>query len=131
VGGILDLNLDDSSSLLFNDGEIRGIDFRDDATAVLRGGSILHISSYQHVGWWYGEPVDQHIEMYVSEYRYDEVTKKLTGLWWDDSAFDVQLHDDPRYDKVIDNIKFIVPEPATLLLFGLGGLILRKQIALV
>lgn len=129
VGGIFDLNLDDSSSLLFNDGEIRGIDFRDDASAVLQGGWIDHISSYQDVGWWYGEPVDQHIEIICREYE-DSNPQLITGIWNVDAdnngefdTFSIQLHDQTGYDKAIDNITFtIIPEPATLFLVALGGL---------
>ncbi len=124
AGGIVDLNLDDSSSLLVTGGEIGGIDFRDDATAVLRGGQIGNIESYQRPlggdfppSYW-----DQHIQMYVSGYSYDEATKELTGLWWDDSAFKIQLHDQDGYYSAYSNIEFIVPEPVTLLLFGCGGL---------
>jgi len=64
--------------------------------------------------------------MYVSEYNYDESTRKLTGLWWDDTTFDIQLEDVPQYERTIDNIEFIVPEPVTLLLFGFGGLVVRS-----
>lgn len=138
VGGINSLNLRQNSTMNYYGGETSGFYIYENAKAVLQGGSILHISSYQDVFNVIvgrdedGNPIfNTHIEMYVSEYSYDEVTNKLTGLWWDDTAFDVQLHDDPRYEKVIDNIKFTIPEPATLLLFGLGGLILRKPSACI
>ncbi len=144
VGGIYDLNLDDSSSLLVAGGEIGGIDFRDDPQAVLRGGSILHISSYQdaddlvQVGWDYENNVPifrKHIELIVRDWSHDVQTNLLTGIWNVDNdnddlfdTFGIQLHDQAGYDPTIENITFtIIPEPATLLLFGLGGLILRKR----
>jgi hypothetical protein len=76
-----------------------------------------------------GNPIfNKHIEMYTSQHDYNSVTKKLTGLWWDKSAFSIQLYDIAGYDKTIDNIKFIVPEPATVLLVGLGGVLLRRRV---
>jgi len=50
----------------------------------------------------------------------------LTGNWLDGSGFSVTLLDQTGYDPVYSNINF-VPEPATLALFGLGGLLLRKK----
>jgi hypothetical protein len=66
--------------------------------------------------------------MIVKEYEYVTSSNMLTGLWVDDSAFSIQLVDQTGYDPVIDNIAFtVIPEPATLLLFGLGGLLLRRK----
>ena len=128
AGGIVGLNLDDSSSLLVTGGEIGGIDFRDNARAVLRGGQIDNIESYQYV------PMPNniaypHIEMVVREYD-DSNTNLITGAWNVDNdnnsefdTFSIQLYDQAGYDPVIDNITFtVIPEPMTLLLFGLGGL---------
>ncbi len=121
VGGIADLNLHHSSRLLFTGGEIVGIDITGNAQVTLRGGRIDYLLTRQYV------PIINNIaypniKMYVSEYNYNESTRKLAGLWWDDTTFDIQLEDVPQYDKTIDNIEFIVPEPVTLLLFGFGGL---------
>ena len=138
-GGIVALNLDDSSSLLVTGGEIGGIDFRDNATAVLQGGSILHISSFQYV------PMPNNIaypniEIVVREYD-DSNPNLITGVWDVDNnndnqfdTFSIQLHNQAGYDPVIENIKFtVIPEPVTLLFFGFGGLAVcrfgkRKQL---
>jgi len=100
----------------------------DDSTAVFEGGRIDYISSYQYVYWLNGQPVDQHIEMIVKNYSYNTSTKKLTGTWADNTTFNIQLYNQTGYDTVINNIKFtIIPEPATVLLLGLGSLLMRKR----
>jgi hypothetical protein len=66
--------------------------------------------------------------MVVKDYTYNASTNILAGIWGDDSTFSIQLVDHEYYDPVIDNIAFtIVPEPATLLLFGLGAVMLRNS----
>ena len=48
----------------------------------------------------------------------------VTGLW---DTFDLSIHDQlNEWDALPDNT-LVIPEPATLLLFGLGGLVLRKR----
>ena len=144
VGGIADLSVDDSSSLNYFGGETDLLKVRNNATASLRGGRINYISSYQdaddlvQVGWDYENNVPifrKHIEMIVRQWAYNSQTKVLSGVWNvdnnNDSLFDtftIQLHNQTGYDPVIDNITFtIIPEPLTLLLFGMGGILLRRK----
>jgi hypothetical protein len=135
VGGLSTIDLMDNSSMSYYGGYTNGLYLWDDARAELRGGSINYMRSYQDVfnvivgRDEQGNPIfNKHIEMYTSQHDYNSVTKKLTGLWWDKSAFSIQLYDIAGYDKTIDNIKFIVPEPATVLLVGLGGVLLRRRV---
>jgi hypothetical protein len=67
--------------------------------------------------------------MTVREYDYDDITEKLTGIWQDYSAFDIQLVTGPSTTfEAIDNISFtIIPEPATLSIMCLGALLLKKR----
>ena len=123
------LYLDDSSRLLVTGGEIGGIDFRDNATAVLRGGQIGNIESFQRpLGGDYPPSYwDKHITIeYSGELPTVDENNLLTGLWADGSAFSIQLHDGTGvFHPAISNIEF-VPEPMTLLLFGFGGLGIRR-----
>lgn len=114
----------------YYDGETSTLRLYHNARAVLRGGSILHINSYQRpLGGDYPPSYwDKHITIeYSGELPAVDENNLLTGLWPDGSAFSIQLHDGTGvFHPAISNIEF-VPEPTTVLLFGLGGLILRKR----
>lgn len=47
---------------------------------------------------------------------------QLTGFWLNDVGFSVDLYDSDTYDHIN-----LVPEPASLLLFGFGSLILSRR----
>ena len=49
----------------------------------------------------------------------------ITGYWHDDTAFSIDLVDDgiSTYDQII-----FIPEPVSVLLLSIGGLILRKRV---
>jgi hypothetical protein len=126
TGGIRDIYLFNTSHLDYFGGITEEITIASNATATLKGGQIDYITSLQTVGWVNWEPVGQHIEMEVRDHSYNSTTNILTGHWADYTTFSIQLLNQSDYDNVIDNIKFtIIPEPAMLLLFGLGGLLLR------
>jgi hypothetical protein len=130
-GGITTLLLDDTSELLYIGGETDLLLIYDCAIATISGGSINMISSYQTVNGL----DDRHIEMIVRDYDYDFATNILCGTWnvdndnngnWD--TFNIKLLNQSPYPDVINNIKFtITPEPTALVLFGLGGLLLRRK----
>ncbi|MCX5636987.1 MAG: PEP-CTERM sorting domain-containing protein, partial [Planctomycetota bacterium] len=129
-GGIWDLGLWGWSRLKFSGGEISWIDIGGNATATLSGGKIGTIrSGYMWGGWG-------PIEIICRDYSYNPTSKKLAGTWNVDNnndgqfdAFNIQLVDaGGYYDTTINNIKFtIIPEPLTLILFGLGGLFLQRR----
>ncbi|MEN6306690.1 MAG: PEP-CTERM sorting domain-containing protein [Anaerohalosphaeraceae bacterium] len=134
-GGIWDIFVQENSQLLYLNGETEEITLSKNASAVLKGGRIDGITTLQQVfnvivGWdIHGNPLyNTHIEMFVKDYFYNVNTQKLTGTWGDGSAFNIKLIDVSGYDRTIDNIKFtIIPEPTSLLLVGLGGLLLRRK----
>lgn len=65
---------------------------------------------------------DSTMNIYGRDFNYNSVQKILTGNLLDDSYFSIGGVDQWEYDQIN-----LVPEPTTLLLFGLGGLFLRKR----
>ena len=130
VGGIYTFGLVDSSTLNYYGGEMGGFSIYDDAVATFSGGSVNYISSYQFAWRQEGHPSvlvpNPHITFVCDVDSVDLAGNLLTGNWLDGSGFSVTLSDRDGYDPVIENIQFI-PEPATLLLFGIGGLAIRKK----
>ncbi len=140
VGGISTIDLSHNSTMNYYGGETRGLYLYNNAWAVLYGGSMEHIDSYQYV------PMPNniaypHIEMVVRDWSHNDQTNLLTGIWNVDNdnnsefdTFSIQLYDQAGYDPVIENITFtVIPEPVTLFLFGFGGLAVctvgkRKQL---
>ena len=119
IGGIYALDLDDFSTMNYYDGETNLFRIIGDATATFSGGRIDYISSYQD------SDLTKHITFIADLDSIDLTGNLLTGNWLDDSSFSITLQDQSGYDPVYSNINF-VPEPATLILFGLGGLLIRR-----
>ncbi len=73
---------------------------------------------------------DPHIDLYAQpgwSWMSDDPLIGIEGLWQDGTSFDIEFINDEDYDPVYTNINVIVPEPATLTLLGLGGLLLRRK----
>ena len=131
TGGIWELGIGGYTQLDFSGGEVHEFNIHSAGRAAFSGGRIDEIRSYQIAWKWDGDPLewvpDQHIEIVChDDWFHDTGTNILTGTWFDDSTFDIQLVDVDGYDPVIENI-FFTPEPATLLLITVGGLLLRRR----
>lgn len=132
TGGIGSIGLTNNSMMNYYGGEANTLRLYQNAIAVLQGGSIDHIWSYQRpLGGDYPPSYwDKHITIKHSGELPELTGNILTGFWGDGSAFSVELHnpDPAKYNSVMSNIEFVlVPEPVTLLLLGLGSLFLRKR----
>jgi hypothetical protein len=119
-GGIGSLIVFDYSQLLFSGGHVNRLDIGERATAILSGGQIHQITS----GYSYADPL--HIKIICQTAVYDPTTKYLNGTWKDGTDFSILFKDRDGYSSVIDNVT-IIPEPATMLLLGLGGILLRRR----
>ena len=121
VGGIYTFGLDDFSILNYYDGEMGGFNIYDDAVATFSGGRIDYISSFQD------SDLTKHITFIADLDSIDLTGNLLTGDWLSGGgSFSITLQDQTGYDSVYSNINF-VPEPATLALFAIGALLLRKK----
>ena len=127
IGGVWHIRLANESHLDISGGEIHQLDFNNNATATLTNCLIESIYSTQVVPVLDNER-RPHITLYhsgavptvqdIGGYDY------LVGNWQNGDAFNIFLHD-TGYD-VYGNFNFI-PEPATLALFAIGGLLIRRK----
>jgi hypothetical protein len=130
-GGIREILLMGYSHLDFCNGDVFGLYIGTYSSATIYGGKFQEIRSTQSAWKNEGQPPvlvpNPHIEMFVRDWLYNTANKRLTGTWGDLSAFNIKLVDVQGYSPTIDNIQFtIIPEPVSLILFGLGGLMLRR-----
>ncbi len=133
IGGIEAITLNDNTTLSVLGGYIDRLYLEEYSKATLSGGSINKIFSYQDA-YSPNQVYQPHIEIICREYD-DSVANLITGIWDVDNdgdgsydTFSIELKNQTGYDPVIDNIKFtIVPEPCSLVLLGLGGLLIRRM----
>jgi len=125
VGGITDLVLKNNSRLDYHGGEMEELTVRNSATAHLYGGRIDGISSFQFA-------TTEHIFIYCQDgwsWTYEDgKIRGIAGVWNDGTDFSIRfttLGEDP-FDPVWMNVK-VIPEPSTLLLMALGGVLLQRR----
>jgi len=128
VGGVYDIFMDDHSSLLFAGGATDLINVYDHARAVLSGGQINDLRTFQKV-----VNNDPYVTIYCKTgwswiYNTSGEIKGITGLWNNGDGFSINFLDQTSrgYDPVWKNVR-VIPEPASLLLVGLGGLLLHRK----
>ena len=118
-GGIWEMSVSAYSELTINGGEFYEIVCDDYSTLNLHGGQIFGSLMVEHTTAW--------VNIFGYGFNNDPfMGSPLTGFWVDDTPFSINLVDSTisTYDQIVFHI---IPEPATLLLLGLGGLALRKR----
>lgn len=135
-GSIITLRTYDSSSANIHDGQIKGsIETRNSSTVNIHGGNIdldyLAVSDLGTLNIYAGNLLvgnspyfseSSTVNIYGYGFNYDGFL--LTGFLSDDSSFLIREVSFSDYSHM--NL-IVIPEPTTVLLFGLGGLLLRKR----
>ena len=105
-------------------GIVHSLTLEQGAALNLSGGSIGELTSNQ--AYVPHEEDVQNITLGCRSWSYDDGSNILSGVWEDYSTFDIQLYDG-EYTPTIENIEFIiVPEPVSIVLYSMGGLLVRR-----
>lgn len=134
VGGIMDIVLYGQAHMDYYGGLTDELTVRGNATADLYGGRIDYITSFRDVEWANGQPINQKITIHANPgwaWTYENgVIRGITGQWLNSTnGFNIRFTTGGEsfgYDPVWSNVR-VVPEPATMLLFGLGAIVPRKR----
>ncbi len=124
TGGVCNISLFENSELLFQGGLTHTLSVGGNATATLSGGSIDYIRNYQVVTE--GEEAIAIICQSGWSWINDDPLQGIEGYWLDGNAFSIEFINNGVYDPVYMNLN-IIPEPATLVLLGLGSFLARKK----
>jgi hypothetical protein len=123
-GGVYDILLYNTSQLLYLDGVTEYIRVGQNATAVLKGGSINCIKTMRY-------PVSDEANVFIYaqdgwSWINDDPWVGIQGNWKDGTPFNIQFINDFDYGPVWQNIQ-VIPEPATLVLLATGGVMLQRK----
>ncbi len=127
VSGVYDILLFNNAQLEYLNGVTRLISVRtDNAVTVLKGGSINEISSYQ-----YGTTENIFIHAQKDSWSWidNDPLKGIQGNWLANGVpFYIEFinRTELGFNPVYMNVK-VIPEPASLLLIGVGSLLLRRR----
>ncbi len=122
--GVYDILLFNTSHLLYLDGVTEYIRVGQNATAVLKGGSINYIKTMRY-------PVSDEANVFIYaqdgwSWINDDPWVGIQGNWKDGTPFNIQFINDFDYGPVWQNIQ-VIPEPATLVLLATGAVMLQRK----
>jgi hypothetical protein len=125
--GIADIVIGHYVRLDYYGGETEELTIGNSATAYLHGGRIDGISSAQYDSL-------KHIKVYARKgwsWKYENgKIRGITGSWWDGADFSIRFTthwESEGFPPAWKNVEVITPEPATLLLMGLGTFLLHRR----
>lgn len=122
--GVFSIGSGSSSNLTIYNGVFNEIETSNLNQTTIYGGNIGTLICTQDVHEdGPGGAIIPMTTLYVSQWSYNETSMLLTGQWQDFAPFSIQLEDNYGI-STFDNLLFI-PEPSSLVLFGLISLALR------
>jgi hypothetical protein len=117
--GINWITVADNSQLTFSSGSVNLLEATDNASVVLTGGQINDINIY------YYSDNPEHVIIYCQpDWTYEG--QYLSGLWLDNSPFNIRLYSQGATSDVFSNVT-IIPEPTTICLFAVGAVLLKRR----
>ena len=133
-GGIWEVVASSSSIFNLNGGEINSLETWWYGTINMTGGNVFEttLNNYSLLnlsGGQVGQLTITSVESWaiLDGYGFSGYVpgNPITGYWHDDTAFSIDLVDDgiSTYGQII-----FIPEPVSVLLLGIGGLISRKRV---
>jgi hypothetical protein len=124
-GGVYDIHLNDNSTLLFSGGATQSLKVYKNASALLTGGTINYITIY-HYGTMTSKVTIDCQDGWEWLYTSGKISG-IRGLWDDGTAFQIAFSNPGSIFPDTYNFVHVIPEPATLTLLSVGGLLLRKR----
>jgi hypothetical protein len=120
-----------NSSLHINGGIIESLQIRGHSSIVIDKGDIgaikgLSNSDTQQITMYCDLDSLGYTNIFLSSSDYHNSIDLLTGNYLNGDPFSIELYHYGGWNDPIDSFIFI-PEPATLMLFGIGALLIRKR----